>query len=661
LIIASAVLGVALASPGLAQQPAAPPGPLSTLESLKLSLDQLELTAGREDLSVSALVDLQRRVAPLGADLRDRRAQIEPQLARADRRLKELGPPPAKDAAPEQSAVAAEREQLTREFGELDAAAKMAKLLAVRVDQLTERLNERRNAIFTQRLLERGSSILDPFVWIEAGKAVPDQLRGAGFLLQSWWSFAGDHGGYGRLMAAGATLALFAGAAIAAAAWWRRRVGAATHETRFAKARAGLTAVIEDAIAFPLGIAVVVATARAYDLLPDRIAGIGTGLLIAAMISGVGQGIGRGILAPDDPQRRLPAIDDATARQLAGHLRWSARALGAAIFLNVGYRAVVTPVALTLATNALFALVVGVMLLHLLLRIRGVDDDQDGAPPSAPARWVRGIAWIIAGIIATALALGYIGAATFVAERLLATVAIFALLYLLLVLIDSLFADVLTAGSPRARAIAANLGLTPRGLELAGTLLSAATRLVLIVTAVLLPFVTRGSFAAEILGASQGGVFGLSVVGHLGISLSAILSATAVLAVGLVATRGAQRWLEVQFLPRTALDRGLQNSVSTIVGYVGVIAAGMLALAEFGIDLQKIALVAGALSVGIGFGLQSIVSNFVSGLILLAERPIRVGDTIVVKGEEGYVRASACAPPRSRPSNARASSSPTPS
>ena len=96
--------------------------------------------------------------------------------------------------------------------------------------------------------------------------------------------------------------------------------------------------------------------------------------------------------------------------------------------------------------------------------------------------------------------------------------------------------------------------------------------------------------------------------------------------------------MQRDLLPRTSIEPSLQLSIGTIFGYIGVIIAISLALAGLGIDLQKIAFVAGALSVGIGFGLQSIVSNFVSGLILLAERPIRVGDSIVVKGEEGWVR-----------------------
>ena len=91
-------------------------------------------------------------------------------------------------------------------------------------------------------------------------------------------------------------------------------------------------------------------------------------------------------------------------------------------------------------------------------------------------------------------------------------------------------------------------------------------------------------------------------------------------------------------MPHTAIEPSLRLSIVTIIGYVGFIIAVVVALGQIGIDPQKIALVAGALSVGIGFGLQSIVSNFVSGLILLAERPIRVGDQIVVKSEEGFVR-----------------------
>jgi potassium-dependent mechanosensitive channel len=193
------------------------------------------------------------------------------------------------------------------------------------------------------------------------------------------------------------------------------------------------------------------------------------------------------------------------------------------------------------------------------------------------------------------------------------------------------------------RALAANLGLRPQTIELAGTLISAVLRLaivvaaVLAVSAVLVALGPRGLAAVEVFGKLHDTLLGAGIAG-ITVSLGAILGAAVLLLLGLLATRAVQRWLERQFLPRTSLDPGLQHSVSAIIGYVGVIAVAGLALAEAGIDLQKIALIAGALSVGIGFGLQSVVSNFVSGLILLAERPIRVGDSIVVKGEEGWVR-----------------------
>jgi potassium-dependent mechanosensitive channel len=93
-----------------------------------------------------------------------------------------------------------------------------------------------------------------------------------------------------------------------------------------------------------------------------------------------------------------------------------------------------------------------------------------------------------------------------------------------------------------------------------------------------------------------------------------------------------------RFMPRTGVDPSLQHSVGTLIGWTLLVAAIAFALSRLGIDAQQIALIAGALSVGIGFGLQAVVSNFICGIILLAERPIRVGDWVVVKNEEGIVR-----------------------
>src|SRR5262249_3489886 len=103
-------------------------------------------------------------------------------------------------------------------------------------------------------------------------------------------------------------------------------------------------------------------------------------------------------------------------------------------------------------------------------------------------------------------------------------------------------------------------------------------------------------------------------------------------------TRLFQRWLKDVMLTPARMDAGIAHSIDTVVGYIGTAIAGLLAISYAGFDITNLAIVAGALSVGIGFGLQSIVNNFVSGLILLFERPVKVGDWIVVGGDEGIVR-----------------------
>jgi potassium efflux system protein len=127
-------------------------------------------------------------------------------------------------------------------------------------------------------------------------------------------------------------------------------------------------------------------------------------------------------------------------------------------------------------------------------------------------------------------------------------------------------------------------------------------------------------------------------IGNTQISIAAILASMIVFILGYFAARLFQGWLDREVLEPAGISGSVRHSIRTGVGYAGVIVAALIAVSYAGLDLSSLALVAGALSVGVGLGLQGVVNNFVSGLILLAERPIKVGDWVVVGGEEGLVR-----------------------
>jgi len=608
---------------------------MSAIEPLRESIDQIESALRSADIGDSTLVEHRGRLEPVRDELRELVPSLESRLADVEKRLKQLGDAPDDGEPKEDENLAAERARLEERRAALDGALKQTRLLLLRADNLSTRITERRRAVFTQQLLGRSASALDPDLWMQVVKALPGAWHGAVLVAQGWMDHLRANATRWTLAAAGIALLAFFAATGAFLRWFRRRDFRPKElGTRFAKSFFALIALLRIAITAPAVVLGALLILNAFGLLTERVGTIGFTLAIAVGVAAFGRGVAVGLFAPGDPDRRPLSVQDATARLISGNLIWAARVLAAVILINAILQVIVAPVVLTIATNALFAAVIVAMLcrfLFLLGHREALEDDVAGSG------WLRSAGWLLAIGIVAALVTGFIGLAAFLAGRFLAALGLIGALYILLTFIDALFTEVLNASSPRGRAVAHFFGMKPRSIELLGTLFSAVIRLLLVLV-VLMPLLGPwGIFAADFFGVVKDATFGFRI-GDLTISLTTILIAFAILLIGILATRAVQSWLNTSFLPRTSLDPSLQNSVSTIFGYIGVIAAISLALAQLGVDFQKITLVAGALSIGIGFGLQSVVSNFVSGLILLAERPIRVGDIIAVKGEEGRVR-----------------------
>jgi small-conductance mechanosensitive channel len=617
---------VAEMSPGWAQAPDQP-----SLQSIKATVEEIEQAVGREDVTSEALAESRQKLNAAADALRAKIEELEPRLNEVEERLKQLGPAPEKDEPAEPPEIAKQRAELTTALAEVEGALKQARVLLVHIDQLSERVAQKRHLLYARELFARNASALDPFFWMQVFRACPVEIYRGTALLESWRAQQNEPARIAVSLIALLGLAL----AATTGTWrWHARSRALAEVSSATKAWSALRVFVFFALRTPLTFLAGLLVLHELGVLNFRLEQIAQGIVAGVAVACFGHAVARALFAVDRPQTRLVHEDDATARCFHNHLLWASRILGVVIALQVIHKILFAPLVVTIATNVLFAFAITGFLIHLVLRLDRIKRGGGGTLPAAA--WAHPVGLFMAVVILLALIAGYSAFAAFVALRVIVAAAVFGALYILLASTHIFFAS-FGEQSAKGQKLAASLGVSARALAFGGTLVSALVRVMLIVLSFVVIIGPWEVSTADLFDTVRNIPFGFKV-GELHLSLHAMLAAIAVLIVLLLATRVVQRWLERELLPRTRIEPSLQLSIVTIFGYVGAITAITLALTGLGVDLQKIALIAGALSVGIGFGLQSIVSNFVSGLILLTERPIRVGDTIVVKGEEGWVR-----------------------
>jgi small-conductance mechanosensitive channel len=606
------------------------------LDSISGTFDSADGTLKQPSLRDHDLVSLRDQVNPLRAEIRKIISDLEPRYAAAEKRMKELGAAPKENAAAEDVRITTERTAQTALASEIDGVLKQARLLNVRGDQLVDGIDAARRAFFKQRLLTRGESILSPTLWFAAAKALPDETRALASLLSEWKNYALENTPSGTLL-----LAPFAIVALVIGVFLLRR-SLLRHLDRMAKrgevlqnrrsrdAYLTICRAVIDAATPPLTAFAAIDILAAFDLISYRVDQLTNGFLIAITIFSLGSAVTNAMISP---ARKMIGFDEATANRLYRAVAGAVAVVAIATFLFTLHRVLGAASILRTATAAIMALLVGICVMRVLL----LQNRREGEKSSGIPNFIRLLGWIAVAAIFLTLATGHINLAAFTAARLVDAVVITGAAVLLLSLIDSVFAAGFSEEGSSRRRVASVVGINPARLDLLATITAGLLRAILLVVAI---FLVIGGWRTSVTDvASTLDRFDLAVtIGQSQLALGSLLFALGVLIVGLIATRVVHRWLTQSVLPRTGLDLGLQNSISTMFVYLGVIAAGLIALGQIGINLQNIALVAGALSVGIGFGLQAVVSNFVSGIILLAERPIRVGDIIEVKGSSGYVR-----------------------
>ncbi|WP_424361940.1 DUF3772 domain-containing protein [Methylocystis parvus] len=553
-------------------------------------------------------------------------------------------PAPAEAAPTAEAAASAELVEQRKLFDAIDATLKRARAMLLETRQLSVAIVARQRDLFAKTLFLRTNGLFSVDLWRSAMADAPAVIGAA-------TSFLSDRGANfaSRVESRRVEFLLIVALILLAlppAFILSRRVLARDHGGKKPTpirraAAAGWTALVAGVVPIA-GAAALGAVFDGFNVLDASLEPLWRRIFEAVARVSFVYGAARAVFAPTHPDWRVVDPGDRLAKLFVRLLTTAAIILSVTRLVEQLEETVQAGLPVVIVTRGVGALVVAGLLLWAILSLAPQKAAAEGeAVATGTGRdWLM-VARLIGGlcliVILGACVAGYVTFANFVIMQAAWTGAVAFLLYVSVVLSAGGVEHAFSAEGLLGRSLINGLGVKREQLAPIGVLLSGVVTILIWVAAGLVALAPFGYESNDLL-ANIRSAFVSFRIGDVTISPSAAITAIGLFLVILAAVQGFRRWLDTRLLPLTRLDVGLRSSINSTLGYVGFFAAALTAASSVGIGVEKLAIVAGALSVGIGFGLQSIVGNFVSGLILLWERAIRVGDWVVIGDEQGYVR-----------------------
>jgi potassium efflux system protein len=632
------------AQPPATEQAAPPPSAPAEQAAKRMAKAKADFTALQESVKQNrddddGLVALAGRADELNRSVADISAGLAPRLEQIKARLAELGEPPKDGQPPEADIVANERNALTSERAQLNAVSGEAENLTGMMARLTNEVAELRRQLFAATLLRRTD--ISASVFSDAGSAFVREVGAFHQALTSWLGFVLKFKAFAFaaaiFMSLATALILLSGSYRLFGAYLQRKEG---EEKPSYISR--LSVAFWSTLIRTLSLATLLVTSyfflNSFNVLRPDIAPV-----VAALFATIGlvyfvRRFTNAVFAPRDPQWRLVRLSNRGATSISACLLAMAIVHALDYFLGSISESMGSPLVLTVVRSWIAALIIGLILIAASFGRPMMAKSRD---PDAPGRhWPKGMAIILrvlGAILILAALTGYVGLARFIASQLIFTGAIGVTTYIGLLSGKAISRTETFGETTPGKFLATRFKLGPVVIDQVGLLVGFCIYGVALAAGIPLILLLWG-FHIQDLQLIAYRLFTEVRLGGISISLVGIFTGILLFAGCYLLTRWVQRWLDNNVMARSHVDLGVRNSVKTGIGYLGVGIAALIGVSAAGIDLSSFALVASALSVGIGFGLQNIVSNFVSGLILLVERPFKVGDHVVSGTAEGIVK-----------------------